>query len=109
MCILRGWWMLSCPYADSILWPADFFCLEKLIAHFDHVLELVSARILNDIRIQLFQNTVVSLKLEVNVCEHQANARYFGCKLETTLQRSSLAIQQIRFIQTNIEIEECRG
>ena len=59
--------MLSCPYADSILWPAGFFCLQKLVAHFDQVLELLSARILSDIRIQLFQNTVVPLKLEVDV------------------------------------------
>src|SRR2546422_11616767 len=88
MCILRGWWMLSCPYADSILWPAGFFCLQKLVAHFDQVLELLSARILNDIRIQLFQNTVVPLKLEVNVCEHQAHGSHFGCKLEGALQRS---------------------
>src|SRR2546427_8832227 len=67
---------------------AGFFCLQKLVAHFDHVLELLSARILNDIRIQLFQNTVVPLKLEVNVCEHQAHGSHFGCKLEGALQRS---------------------
>src|SRR5262249_26388903 len=108
MCILRGWWMLSCPYADSILWPAGFFCLEKLVAHFDRVLELLSPRILGDIPIQLFQNIVVPLKLEVNVCEHQAHGSHFGCKLEGALQRSFCAIELSRLIQSNTEIEKGR-
>ena len=35
--------MLSCPYADSILWPPGFFCLHKLFAHLCPVLgELAS-------------------------------------------------------------------
>src|SRR5215510_2842953 len=100
--------MLSCPYTDSILWPVGFFCLQKLIAHIDHVLELFSARILSDIRVQLFQNIVVPVKLEVNVCEHQAHGSHFGCKLEGALQRSFCAIELSRLIQSNTEIEKGR-
>src|SRR5437016_9088150 len=89
MCILRGWWMLSCPYADSILWSAGFFCLQKLVTHFDHVLELLSARILSDIRIQLFQNTVVPLKLEVTFASIRRTEAILGASSRARFSAAS--------------------
>src|SRR5213594_195940 len=78
--------MLSCPYADSILWPAGLFCLHKLVAHLHHVFELLPARILGDICIELFQDVVVLLQLQVDILGASSRALF-----NATSARSSMA------------------